>query len=60
MYVAADRIWRNVIAQDKAEVTLLRRSDGWKPVVASSLQCVVEFRSINLSMTLAEIYERVF
>ncbi|MSU49909.1 MAG: Uma2 family endonuclease [Opitutus sp.] len=49
-----------LVAQDKPEVTLLRRSEGWKPVVVSSLGGAVEFRSIQLSMPLAAIYERVF
>ena len=49
-----------LVAQDKSEVTLLRRGEGWKPMVASSFDGTVEFRSIQLSMTLAEIYERVF
>ena len=49
-----------LVAQDKPEVTLLHRSEGWKPVVVSSLEGAVEFRSIKLSMTLTEIYERVF
>ena len=49
-----------IVAQDKPEVTLLRRSEGWKPVVVSSLDAAAEFRSIQLSLKLAGIYERVF
>lgn len=48
-----------LVAQDRPEVTLHRRGDGWKPVVVNVSEATFEFRSIKLSVTLAEIYEGV-
>lgn len=48
------------VAQDKPEVTLLRRSEGWKPVVVTALDAAAEFRSIKLSLPLRDIYASVF
>lgn len=49
-----------LVAQDKPEVTLLRRDDGWKPTLITALESPAEFRSIGLSLPLARIYEQVF
>jgi Uma2 family endonuclease len=46
-----------LVAQRPFEVTLLRRSENWLPVVLNSLEAMAEFRSISLSMTLEQIYE---
>jgi len=46
-----------LIAQRKAEVTTYRRSERWAPLILSSLEETAEFRSIGLSLPLADIYE---
>lgn len=46
-----------IIAQDTPEVTVLRRSEQWKPMVHSDLGNIVEFRSIGLSLPLSVIYQ---
>jgi len=48
-----------LLAQHTAQLTLYRRSDQWAPRVMTSLEESVEFRSIGLSMTLAQIYEGI-
>jgi Uma2 family endonuclease len=45
-----------IVAQDRPQVTLLRRSAQWQQIVYSALDDVVEFRSIGLSMPLSKIY----
>lgn len=46
-----------LVAQDKAEVTLHRRPNGWKPEVISDSGTVLELRSLEFSLPLAAIYE---
>ena len=48
-----------IVAQERREVTVFRRADGWRPEVISAPESVVEFRSIKQTMTVAEIYEDV-
>lgn len=48
-----------IIAQDTREVTLHRRAESWSPQLLTSADAVVEFRSIELSLPLARIYEGV-
>ena len=48
-----------LVTQRKAEVTICRRSDHWAPLILSSLEDTVEFRSIELSLPLGQIYEGV-
>jgi Uma2 family endonuclease len=47
-----------LVAQDKAEVTLHRRANDWKPEVISA-GSVLELRSLELSLPLAAVYEGV-
>jgi Uma2 family endonuclease len=47
------------IAQDTREITLHRRFESWQPRVLSSPDASVEFRSIKLTLPLAQIYEGV-
>ena len=46
-----------LVAQDAPEVTLHRRAENWAPQWLSGLEAVAEFRSIELSLPLARIYE---
>jgi Uma2 family endonuclease len=46
-----------LIAQNQPKVIVHRREEGWRPMVYSSLEARVEFRSIGLQMALAQIYE---
>jgi Uma2 family endonuclease len=46
-----------LIEQRRLEVTLYRRSASWTPVVVNARDGVAEFRSINLTLPLAQIYE---
>ena len=49
-----------IIAQDSHEVTLHRRTEHWRPVQITATDATVEFRSINLTVPLAQIYAGVF
>ena len=46
-----------LVAQRKAEVTICRRSDHWAPLILSSPEATADFRSIELSLPLGQIYE---
>jgi Uma2 family endonuclease len=48
-----------LIAQDTREVTVHRRAEGWAPRLITAPDDTVEFRSIQLSLPLARIYEGV-
>ena len=48
-----------LVAQERREVTVFRRADGWRPELISAPEAVVEFRSIKQALSLAEIYEDV-
>jgi Uma2 family endonuclease len=48
-----------LVAQRAPEVIILRRGDQWHPTVLTSLDDVVESRSIELSISLEEIYHGV-
>lgn len=45
-----------LIAQDQPRVIVHRRAEGWRPMLYSSMDARVEFRSIGLGMPLAQIY----
>lgn len=49
-----------LVAQERREVTVYRRTAGWQPIVFTEAGDVVEFSSIRQSLTVAEIYEDVF
>jgi Uma2 family endonuclease len=49
-----------LIEQKRPEVAIQRRSDQWVPEVLTSLEEVAEFRSIDLSLQLKQIYEGLF
>jgi len=46
-----------LVAQRTAQVTIYRRSQHWAPLILSSLEETAEFRSIELSLPLGQIYE---
>jgi Uma2 family endonuclease len=46
-----------LIAQRSLEVILFRRSENWNPTVLTSPDDIVELRSVEVSMSLEEIYE---
>ena len=46
-----------LIAQHQPRVIVHRRAEDWQPILYSSMEARVEFRSIGLHMTLAQIYE---
>ena len=47
-------------AQDRMEVTIFRRANGWKPEISGrNQQDEIEFRLVGLRMRLAEVYEGV-
>lgn len=46
-----------LIAQNQPRVIVHRRSEGWRPMLHSTLNTRVEFRSIGLHLPLAQIYE---
>jgi Uma2 family endonuclease len=48
-----------LVAQRTAEVTIYRRSERWAPMILRSLEEIAEFRSIELSLPLGQIYEGV-
>jgi Uma2 family endonuclease len=46
-----------LIAQRAPVVTVYRRNHDWKPEVLTQLESVLEFRAVEVHLTLAEIYE---
>ncbi len=46
-----------LIAQNQPRVVVHRRAEDWRPMLYSSMEAQVEFRSIGLQMSLARIYE---
>jgi Uma2 family endonuclease len=48
-----------LIAQRSLEVIIFRRSDNWNPTVLTAPDDVLESRSVELSMSLEEIYEGI-
>jgi Uma2 family endonuclease len=49
----------NLIAPETREVTVHRREEAWRPVVVTQPEALVEFRSIQLTIPLAQAYEGV-
>ena len=49
-----------LVAQDKLEVTVFRRSEDWRARVMTPPDESAEFRSIGLTLALDRIYEGVF
>jgi Uma2 family endonuclease len=48
-----------LVAQRAKHVTIFRRGEGWQPQHLSSPEDVAEFRSIDLAVPLAQIYEGI-
>jgi Uma2 family endonuclease len=48
-----------VVAQDEHKLTIYPRAGGWRPRVHAGLEAVAEFRSVELSVPLIEIYSDV-
>lgn len=48
-----------IVAQERREVTIFRRSADWIGETYTAPEAAIEFRSLKQSMTLAEIYEDV-
>jgi Uma2 family endonuclease len=48
-----------LVAQRSLEVIIFRRSDNWNPTVLTSPDDVLESRTVELSMSLEEIYEGI-
>ncbi len=48
-----------LVAQDCREVTIFRRATGWAGEIFTAPESLIEFRSVQQAMTLAEIYEDV-
>lgn len=48
-----------IVAQNRFEVTIYRRSEGWRGEILTDERARVELRSIQQTLTLAEIYEAV-
>jgi Uma2 family endonuclease len=46
-----------LLEQDEHKVIVHRRAENWRPRAYTGPQAVVEFRSIGLSVPLAQIYE---
>lgn len=46
-----------LIAQHQPRIIVHRRAEGWRPMLYSTLDAQVEFRSIELQLALAQIYE---
>jgi len=49
-----------VAAQCSRQFTIHRRAQNWVPEVVSGIEGVAEFRSLGVSIPLAEIYRKVF
>ena len=48
-----------IVAQDRLEVTLFRRTANWQPEMTTRLEDSIIFRSIGLTLPLSAIYEGV-
>ncbi len=48
-----------LVAQDRPYIEFQRRAENWRPTIATSLDSVATFRSIDLSLPLRQIYEDV-
>jgi len=48
-----------IVAQDRIEVTLFRRANGWEPQVLARLGQKVQLKSLKLSLLVSDIYEGV-
>ena len=48
-----------IVAQDRLEVTLFRRTANWRPEMATRHEDAIIFRSIGLTLPLSAIYEGV-
>jgi len=46
-----------IVAQDAIEATVFRREERWEPVLLESRDSTLELRSIDLRLSLAQIYE---
>jgi Uma2 family endonuclease len=46
-----------LVSQERTEVTLYRREDGWNAEVLTDPQATVEFRSIKLTLPLQTLYD---
>jgi Uma2 family endonuclease len=49
-----------IAAQCSRQLTIYRRAQNWVPEVVSGVEGVAEFRSLGVSVPLAEIYRKVF
>ena len=47
-----------VIAQDAVEVTVFARHDGFEKRILRSLNDVIDLRSLEVSLPVAEVYRR--
>lgn len=58
IYQRVDAIEEYVlVAQNQPRIVVHRRAEAWRPMLYSGLEAQVEFRSIGLQMSLAQIYE---
>jgi Uma2 family endonuclease len=48
-----------MIAQNKIEITVLRRANQWQPEVLQDREQILQLRSLNFDMPLAAVYEDV-
>ena len=49
-----------IAAQSSPRLTIFRRAERWTPKVVNGPEAVAEFRSLGVSIPLAEIYQGVF
>ena len=49
-----------IVAQDRIEVTLFRRADGWQPACFQRLDQTLRLASVDLELPVSAIYRRVF
>lgn len=49
-----------LVSQERREVTIFRRAQGWAGEAHTAPEARVEFHSLKRAMTIAEIYEGVF
>ncbi len=49
-----------IVAQDRIEVTLFRRAEGWQSATFTQLDQTVRLASVDLELPVAAIYRRIF
>lgn len=48
-----------LVSQDERKLTIFRRADEWRPQVCTGVEATAEFRSIDLTLPLIDVYDDI-